>query len=177
MVLRRTFPIFALLFFAIFTATLISGCIQEKRNDIELRYSAQWTPKEIYVPSQASATPVISETPLRKVHVALSIDTDKKEYRSNERAVITVTAIASDTVPNAKVKVWGITAQSRNYIQSEKTLDLVQGENTIEFNATMPYCTSGCGGVYPGSYLIYASVEANGFELGNAKTEIILLKG
>lgn len=173
---KRTLSIFVLFFFAFFTLVLLSGCIKENQGEVDLSYSAKWTPKEIHATSQPNTTPVLTETPL-KVHVALSIDTDKKEYRSSERSLITVTAIASDTVPNAKVKVWGITAQSRNYIQSEKTLDLFEGDNTIEFIATMPYCTSGCGGVYPGSYLIYASVEANGVELGSAKTEIILQKG
>ena len=113
---------------------------------------------------------------LNDVEISLSISTDKEEYGSNEEAIITVIASASKGIENVTVKVWGITPYSKNYIESEKTIDLEKGENTITFVETTPYCTVGCGGVYPGSYELYASVEFNGKKLAKTETIITLIE-
>ncbi|MCX8189879.1 MAG: hypothetical protein N3F05_01475 [Candidatus Diapherotrites archaeon] len=158
---KKAFLLFILSFTIFLLAIVLSGCIEE-------------TKKEINASEQENITNYGQISP-QKTHVALSIETDKKEYSSNENAKINVIAISSASIPNVKVKIWGIETYTRNYIQDERIVNLKIGDNRIEFNTKMPYCTSGCGGVYPGAYLIHATLEAQGNEIAQAKTEILLL--
>ncbi|MFH1587622.1 MAG: hypothetical protein ABID38_07230 [Candidatus Diapherotrites archaeon] len=121
-----------------------------------------------------NAEPVIGPQET-EITIALSISTDKESYGSNEEIIIIVTATASKNVENALVKVWGITPGTKNYIEAEETVTLNQGENEIEFIGQTPFCTKGCGGVYPGPYSLHASVEINGEEMAKAETTIELV--
>jgi hypothetical protein len=111
---------------------------------------------------------------LSGVDVTISVSTDKEEYTSYEEIKIVVSAVSSKEIENATVKVWGITPYSRNHIESEKKVQLNEGETVIEFTETAPACTSGCGGVFPGPYNIKVLIQKDETELANAKTGIVL---
>jgi hypothetical protein len=78
---------------------------------------------------------------------------------------------------NITVNVWGIKPYNYAYINESKTLNLKRGENEIVFLARTPYCTSGCGGVYPGLYDLYAEVFMNDEKIANTTTKINLVQG
>ncbi|MEM0360609.1 MAG: hypothetical protein QXK06_04720 [Candidatus Diapherotrites archaeon] len=168
-------------------ALILSGCIQNENasNNPKSNTIPSNTPLQTPSPTQTTATQTpqpttspketITATPQKKPQASVSISTDKNQYGSNEKATITVTASVSESLKNAKIKIWGIKPYSKNYIESEKVVDLSEGQNTIEFVETTPYCTAGCGGVFPGPYDLFTSVEFNGLELAKAKTEITLV--
>ena len=163
---------FAAIFIFAISALLLSGCVQSEPAQGESTDLNQTEELGSNLPPTQEAP---DETPdLNRVEVNLSVSTDKNEYGSNEEAIITVIASASEGIEKVTVKVWGITPYSKNYIENEKTIDLEKGENTIEFVETTPYCTAGCGGVYPGPYNLYASVEYYGKEIAKAQIEITL---
>jgi len=112
-----------------------------------------------------------------EIEISISVSTDKEVYGSNEEIIITVTATSLKNAENVLVKVWGIAPGTRNYIEAEETVTLNLGENEIEFIEQTPFCTKGCGGVYPGPYSLHASVEINGEEMANAETTIELVSG
>lgn len=78
--------------------------------------------------------------------------TDKKTYASNEELKASLTVLSSGEVKGALVKLTGIKPSNYAYINSSQTVNLIPGKNEIIFTETTPYCTSGCGGVYPGPY-------------------------
>jgi len=161
---------------AIFTIfiLLFSGCVQPEQPE-GADDSVGLNTNEI--PENGSSVPESSldkNTDLSGVEISLSVSTDKEEYGSQEEVVITVVANASESVKGVTVKVWGITPYSKNYIENEKTVDLEEGENSIEFVEITPYCTAGCGGVYPGPYNLLTSIEWNGKELTRGETTITL---
>ncbi len=110
------------------------------------------------------------------LEINMGVFTDKSEYGSHQLAIIIVDANASERVEKAVVKIWGIKPYDRSFIVDEKQLDLQQGNNRIVFTETTPYCTAGCGGVYPGPYDINASVEIGGKEIAVAHATITLVK-
>lgn len=164
----KAFP--AILIFAV-SALLLSGCIQSKPLQEENSgLNLAEGPENNLLPTPE----VLGENAGLNAEISISVSTDKEEYGSHEEAAIAVTANASKSVKGVTVKVWGITPYSKNYLESKKTVDLKEGENLIEFFETTPYCTAGCGGVYPGPYDLHASIELNGKEITRAKITIIL---
>lgn len=162
---------FAVILIFVVSALLLSGCIEsESLQEKNTGLNQAGEPENNLLPTQE--VPV--ESTDLNAEIILSVSTDKNEYGSHEEVIITVTANAFESVEGVTVKVWGITPYSKNYIESEKTVDLIEGENLIDFVATTPYCTAGCGGVYPGPYDLHASIELNGKEIVKTKTSIIL---
>ncbi len=162
---------FAAIFVLAVMLLLLSGCIETEPLQGEnngLKQAGE--PESNLLPTLDAP----GENADLNAEISLSVSTGKEEYGSHEEAVITVIATASEGIESAVVKIWGVAPYSKNYIESEKTVDLNEGENLIEFVETTPYCTAGCGGVYPGPYDLHASVEANGKELAGAKTTITL---
>lgn len=90
----------------------------------------------------------------------INFTTDKKTYSSFEEMKIFVKLISKKDLENVTLKVWGIKPRNYAYINESKTLNLKKGENEIIFLAKTPYCTSGCGGVYPGPYDLFLEVES-----------------
>lgn len=78
--------------------------------------------------------------------------TDKETYSSQEEMIVDLEIISSENINSAKIELKGIKPYNKNYIDSSKTIDLEKGKNQITFKEETPYCTSGCGGVYPGPY-------------------------
>jgi hypothetical protein len=107
----------------------------------------------------------------------LSFSTDKNTYSSHEEMKILLLLKSSKEIENITVNVWGIKPYNYAYINESKTLNLKRGENEIVFLARTPYCTSGCGGVYPGLYDLYAEVFMNDEKIANTTTKINLVQG
>lgn len=103
--------------------------------------------------------------------------TDKSTYSSYEEMKIFVKLKSSEDLENVNVKVWGIKPRNYAHINDSKTVSLKKGENEIVFNAKTPYCTSGCGGVYPGPYDLFLEVWFNGEIVASATSTINLVKG
>ncbi|MFH1544814.1 MAG: hypothetical protein ABIE23_01830 [archaeon] len=161
--------------FLLFLVLLFVGCVEPQNDKNQGNNSVPESENNGLGNEQASNQPPSEQvSEYDNLDVNLSVSTDKNEYGSHEEAKITVTTYSSGNVQNVLVKVWGIAPYSENYIESEKTIDLVEGENIIEFVETTPYCTAGCGGVYPGPYGLHASIEYNRKELAKAETEITL---
>ncbi len=104
-----------------------------------------------------------------------TLTTDKDTYGSHEDMEVSVLVRSSESLENATVSLSGIKPYNRAYVKESKTVNLSRGENEIVFNAKTPYCTSGCGGVYPGPYDINAEILINGEQVANSSTTINLV--
>jgi hypothetical protein len=122
------------------------------------------------------ASSITKNTINQKVEI-VSFETDKKVYRSNEEMKIFVFLKSSKEFENVTVNVYGIIPRAYAYINESKTVNLKNGENRIVFQTKTPYCTSGCGGVNPGSYDLYVKVFIDGKEVTNSTTKINLVQG
>ncbi len=78
--------------------------------------------------------------------------TDKETYSSQEEMIVSLIVTSSDNIEQAVIKLTGIKPYNNAYIDDSKIVDLEKGKNEIIFKEKTPYCTSGCGGVYPGPY-------------------------
>ncbi|MEM7816005.1 MAG: hypothetical protein QXN71_02720 [Candidatus Aenigmatarchaeota archaeon] len=107
----------------------------------------------------------------------LSFTTDKPTYSSHEEMKISVIVRSSVNIENATAKVYGIKPYNHAYVNELKIVNLSKGDNEITFFAKTPYCTSGCGGVYPGPYNLTAEILVNGELVANSTTTINLVKG
>jgi hypothetical protein len=116
------------------------------------------------------------ETKNRQIEI-LNFTTDKKTYGSYEEMKILVLLKSPKDVENVTINVFGIRPRVYAYVNESKIVNLKEGENEIVFLAKTPYCTSGCGGVYPGPYDLYAKVFFNGKEVTNSTTTINLAQG
>ncbi len=86
--------------------------------------------------------------------IIMEFETDKGVYGSHEEMEISAVIASPRNVGNVSVRLTGIKPYSYAYIDDSRTTDLDAGENKLTFFARTPYCTSGCGGVYPGPYSI-----------------------
>ena len=108
----------------------------------------------------------------------VSFSTDKQTYGSSEPINMTVVLNSSGYAEELRVHVFGIKPNVNfYYINRYKFANVSAGENTVILNATTPYCTAGCAGVYPGPYELYAEVIAGSEILSNASTVITLVSG
>lgn len=143
---------------------LISGCVQQGGNEISNKEQANTNE----IPSvETTKSPVIE---------IVKFVTDKKTYSSQEQMKILVVVKSSENVESIKASVWGIMPQRYAYVNYSKIADLSGGENEITFFGVTPYCTSGCGGVYPGPYEIHAEIFVEDILTANS-TETINLVG
>ena len=104
--------------------------------------------------------------------VTLTTDTDT--YRSSEEMTITVNITASRDVDITIVNISGIkNTFERNMLDDSKTVQLKEGNNTVQFTFDTPECGD-CAGVAAGDHTIYANVEIDGIQY-NA-TSIVTLE-
>ncbi|MEM5836383.1 MAG: hypothetical protein QXY24_01455 [Candidatus Aenigmatarchaeota archaeon] len=106
----------------------------------------------------------------------LNFATDKNTYSSYEDMKISLLIKSSKDLENVTIRVWGIKPRNYAYINDSKIVNLKEGENEITFTEKTPYCTSGCGGVYPGPYDLNAEVWINGKSVANSTKTINLVK-
>jgi hypothetical protein len=107
----------------------------------------------------------------------LNFSTDKKTYGSYEDMKISVLLRSLKNFENVTINVFGIRPRVYAYINESKIVNLEEGKNEIVFLAKTPYCTSGCGGVYPGPYDLFVKVFVNGEEMTTSTTKINLVQG
>ena len=100
---------------------------------------------------------------------------DKLNYASYEQVDFSVVVRSSEKIESSTIKLSGIRPYHFYYIDASKTISLSEGENRIIFSETTPECTSGCGGVYPGPYTIYAQLFIDELEVSNSTTIINLV--
>ncbi len=103
------------------------------------------------------------------------LTTDKNTYGSHEDMRVSVLIRSSESLEKATVSLSGIKPYNRAYVKESKIVNLSQGENEIVFNAKTPYCTSGCGGVYPGPYDLNVEILITGGLVVNSSTTINLV--
>lgn len=100
-----------------------------------------------------------------------NISTDKELYKSKGRANITVTIDCSDDLNDAALKVYGIHANGRYYLNKLDTVNLTSGINVKSIIYDLPSCT-GCAGIRPGTYKIYAEIMYNGSVISNSTKNV-----
>lgn len=88
--------------------------------------------------------------------------TDKDTYGSDENIEISLVVSSQDEFKNAVILISGIKPSQRAYINEVVNLDINPGENPVIVNSQTPFCTKGCGGVYPGPYDIKAEILIDG---------------
>jgi len=103
----------------------------------------------------------------------VNFTTDKKVYSSHENLNAIVLVNSSEKL-NVKVNFWGIKPRNYAYINETKTVNLSIGINEIDFSAITPYCTRGCGGVFPGEYELMVEIYS-GDKLLDSKNLTITL--
>ena len=101
--------------------------------------------------------------------------TDKENYGSHEKVQFSVKIWSKKDIDEAEIKITGIQPYQRFYIDKAKITSLTAGENIFYIEAETPYCTSGCGGVYPGPYDVYASIFIGGKLIQSAENSINLV--
>lgn len=108
--------------------------------------------------------------------VEVMMSTDKGVYGSNEQVLIRVMVLSPSNLSNVTFNIWGIRPGNTAHINQSRVVNLKQGPNDFVIPATTPHCTSGCGGVYPGPYKIFAELWFDG-EMAGANTTITLEQG
>jgi len=101
--------------------------------------------------------------------------TDKENYGSYEKIQFSVKISSKKDIENVEIKITGIQPYQHPYINKSKITNLTAGENISYIEAETPYCTSGCGGVYPGPYAVYASIFIDGELIISAEKSINLV--
>ena len=101
--------------------------------------------------------------------------TDKETYGSYEEIQISLKVFSKNEIKDVEIKIKGIQPGRYAYINEFKVVNLAEGENAVFFEAQMPYCTSGCGGVFPGPYDIYANIFVEEDLIESAITTINLI--
>ncbi len=105
----------------------------------------------------------------------LSFETDKKTYGSYEEIKVTAVVKSPIQMQDINARLTGIKPYNHAYIDESKVIDINSGENEIIFRAKTPYCTSGCGGVYPGPYSVDIELTAGEDVLASSGTIIELV--
>ncbi len=105
----------------------------------------------------------------------VSFTSDEQVYGSSDKMVFSIVINSSAAVENASISIHGIKPYRRAYVDDTKTAALDFGTNSINFTETAPYCTSGCGGVYPGPYEINAQVFVDDVIVANSSITVNLV--
>jgi hypothetical protein len=127
-------------------------------------------------------SPELKTTPAQEENKALEIEilefsTDKNVYSSSQQLKATIILEASRAGNGITARLHGINAQGSDKVDDSRILDLNEGINTVEFLETTPYCTSGCGGVFPGPYQLLIEISGESELLAQASAAIELIKG
>ncbi|MCW1301475.1 MAG: hypothetical protein QW507_03370 [Candidatus Nanoarchaeia archaeon] len=105
----------------------------------------------------------------------LEFSTDKESYSSFEDMYVKITIWSKSYLNNVSVDLIGIKARGYAHINDSRLVTLSPGRNEILFVEKTPYCTSGCGGVYPGPYQIEVKVYYGGKLIANSSKLIQLM--
>ncbi len=100
-----------------------------------------------------------------------AITTDKETYHSRETANINVSVDSPTGAQDVEVRLHGINARGSERLNLVQTVNLSRGENTVQFTQPMPSCT-GCAGISPGDYGIFAEVEIGGEVIAKANATV-----
>lgn len=103
------------------------------------------------------------------------LKTDKAEYGSRETVIFTLYIDSKIDIRITEIKISGIKPSNIAYINETETRYIKKGENEIVIEVKTPSCTSGCGGVNPGSYTITAEMSADNKILSVAETRLNLV--
>ena len=101
---------------------------------------------------------------------AVYLETDKGLYHSGEIIKINSVINSSSAFNDVKVRFYGIYA-GRYRLDSNKTVDLIEGKNNITFDYKAPNCY-GCSGIKPGTYSINVDVIYNNSTIGSKSIDI-----
>ena len=107
----------------------------------------------------------------------ISFTTDKSSYSSYETITTSIMLYSKSDLEDVSLKLYGIQPYNHNYIDLEKMTALNAGTNEFEFAPRAPSCTSGCGGVHPGSYLLFFEAYHDNNLLMKANMTIDLIRG
>jgi len=105
------------------------------------------------------------------MNLKINISTDKELYKSKEIANITVTMESSYELNNATLKLYGIHARGKYYLNTANVVNLTSGINVKNIMYNLPSCT-GCAGISPGAYAIYAEIMYNSSVISNSTKNI-----
>lgn len=105
------------------------------------------------------------------VEMGIEISTDKELYRSKQVANITVNTNSSEEIKNATLKLYGIHARGKYYLNKTMNMDLAAGQNTENISYNLPSCT-GCSGIKPGTYKIQCDIIYNNEVLATITKDI-----
>lgn len=101
---------------------------------------------------------------------SVTLTTNNDTYRSSEEIVITVDITASRDVDVTLVNISGIkNTFERNILEDSKTVQLKEGDNTVQFTFETPACGD-CSGIPAGDHTIYANVEIDGIQYNATST-------
>lgn len=129
---------------------------------------------------EATAAPPPAPTVQENVALEIQVtgfSTDKNVYSSSQQLKAAIALNASKAAGGITARLHGINAKGSDKVDETKTIDLNAGKNTIEFLETTPYCTAGCGGVFPGPYQLLIEISDESGMLAQASATIELVKG
>jgi hypothetical protein len=106
----------------------------------------------------------------------VTVDTEKDVYGSQELVRMSVVVDSPADLAGATISVQGIRPGNYAHINQTRPVELKGGENRFILIGRTPYCTSGCGGVYPGPYEVTAELAIGGWAVSNSTT-ITLVSG
>lgn len=150
---------------------LLFGCVQQAPGEPETANSTIAADRNDVKKANETGQAIDEEV---KVSV-FSFSSNKKTYGSNEQMAISLLLESSKRVENVRVRVFGIKPYGHAYVDRTEHVNLSVGKNEITMTAETPYCTAGCGGVYPGPYDIYVNVFIGDVLAANARTTITLI--
>ena len=129
------------------------------------------------IPSPTSTiAPTIETEPITTADIKISeFSTNKETYGSYEEMIVSVVVVSSKNLKNVTINLFGIQPYRFAYINESKTVDIAAGKTQISFAVKTPSCTSGCGGVYPGSYEIHTEVLIDGMVVAKSTKNITLV--
>lgn len=104
----------------------------------------------------------------------LEFSTDKEIYSSFEDMYVRIVIFSESQLNNVSIQLIGIKPRQYAYVNDSKQITLLAGRNEVLFVEKTPYCTSGCGGVYPGPYQIEVRVYHRGKLIANSSKTIHL---
>ena len=126
-------------------------------------------------PLENNVTPEFKQDTLPSNVEIYDFKTDKNAYGSNEDIEFSLIISSQDELKSAVITISGIKPSQRAYINESVYLDINPGENPIMVSSQTPFCTKGCGGVYPGPYEIKAEVLIGGSLITHSSLTINLI--
>lgn len=168
-ILKNIFLVFSLIIFC-----LILGCTSDGSEEIEPLFAEQ---EQAAGSGELLNRAANDEGPKKDGHEGITIisfQTDKKTYLSYEEVIISAVIDSPEKIDGLNLRVYGIRPYSYNYLDQHKDVDLAAGKNQVILSAKTPYCTSGCGGVYPGPYSLTLDLSKGDHLIASSSLTITL---